>query len=113
MMQKIPKRRLDDAEDFLDLIMAANCSATPLVLGTLINMPGVVIGATFCVQATWATIEAKDGIEDIEDELPKDVSEVPTDCTLMIRISYIGLGPTRVELERCGAYSGEYYRIGG
>ena len=61
----------------------------------------------WCAQVTLAVGESKDALEDIE-----DVDDLPDDCTLMIRLMYLGASPTRVEVEDCGSYSDVYWRLG-
>jgi len=106
-----PDEVLDDAEDMLEDIQSVNCVGAPLAGTILAGVFGAVVGSIHCLAAIEAVDEATEALEDIEDELPANASAIPADCTLMIRLMYIGLIPSHVKVEDCGAYSGEYYSI--
>ena len=106
-----PEETIEDAEDLLELIAAANCAGAPIAGTVLAGLFGTVVGSIHCAMVTLSVGESLDALEDIEDALPQTASDIPADCTLMIRLMYIGISPTRVELEDCGAYSGVYWRL--
>lgn len=119
---------LDDADTWLENIKFANCGTVGAGLSfarirvILLRIVGGPVYFIYCLEAELITRDARAELDDIEDDIEDAIedarltgdeyeSPLPDDCTLMIRLMYLGALPSRVELEDCGEYSGEYFRL--
>ena len=102
---------VDSAEVWIQAGVAANCVGSLAIMSWLGGPAGVIIGGTYCSASELAAIQAINALEDVDDDLTPVESSLTEDCTLMVRLAYIGLIVTKIEVEDCGSYDDIYYQI--
>ena len=116
-MDENAEDNIEHAKDLLDDIKSLNCSLAILGgtgLGILLGpWTGAIFAVAYCSDSHLLVSEATDGLEEIEDVLLEDDVVIPQDCTLMLRLLYLGGLPSRVELKDCGQYTKIYWQLGG
>ena len=100
---------VDQAELYIQGGVAANCVGATWLIGVLSGGTGLLFGLAYCATSELVALDAINDLEDVEDDLAPVESSLPDDCTLMVRLAYIGLIVTKIEVEECGSYDHRYY----